>query len=288
MTTSVSWRDCERHPLSAEYPDIAGPEWEQFVANLRKYGNVTNRQITVYEDKILDGWQFYRACVEAELELRFTTLPKGVDPAVFVATVNDTRRHETPETIALRVSKRRERVAVAHADGESTRAIAKREGVSQATVQNDLKAATEQGCSVQPADGKVVGRDGKKRPASMPTQPPAIPAEANPSSAAVGQGSDSPTKTKRRNRGSKNKSRSSKPTYDDRIIADLIRQLESAFQERTAAVGPSPDQTDCLNAMQTLVHKWKHLCGVPADASPVPACMSAAPARQDAVTGKRP
>jgi hypothetical protein len=45
-------------------------------------------------------------------------------------------------------------------------------GIEQ--VQADLKAATEQGCSVEPGGGTVTGRDGRARPAHPPP-PPAPP-----------------------------------------------------------------------------------------------------------------
>jgi hypothetical protein len=87
--------------------------------------------------------------------------------------LNDARRHLTPgdrkQAQARAEELRKERVArVAEAkrQGKSTRTIAEEEGVSQTQVQADLKAATEQGCSVESDSGKVQGKDGKERPAS--------------------------------------------------------------------------------------------------------------------------
>jgi hypothetical protein len=54
-------------------------------------------------------------------------------------------------------------------EGASTRQIAEEAGVSQMQVRKDLEEAyTETPISVEPPDGKVTGRDGKRRPARKP------------------------------------------------------------------------------------------------------------------------
>jgi hypothetical protein len=73
------------------------------------------------------------------------------------------RRHldakELQEARKLRV----ERVAEGRRQGKSQRQLAEEEGVSLPVIQDDLKKATDRGLSVEPGDGKVKGKDGKKR-----------------------------------------------------------------------------------------------------------------------------
>jgi len=162
------WKKLERHPLSAEYPDLPPAAMKRFVENLKEHGVANGRKVTLLDGKVLDGWQLYTACLEAGVKPKFQPLPKGWEPEAYVEAMNDVRRHEDADTRALRAQKRRERVAAARSEGQSLRAIAEAEGVSETQVRNDLKAATAQGCAVEPPDGKVVGKDGKARPAERP------------------------------------------------------------------------------------------------------------------------
>jgi hypothetical protein len=160
--------------------NIEGADWDQFVGSLRVNGIVGDRHITLYEGKVLDGFQLLRACIEADIKPSFQQLPDGIAPETFVEIVNDRRRHEDAETMRRRAQARRERVAAARAEGQSTRAIAEAEGVSQKTVRNDLEALTGEGtqCSTEystqlaPSDGKITGKDGKKRSANRKTKKP--------------------------------------------------------------------------------------------------------------------
>ena len=54
--------------------------------------------------------------------------------------------------------------------GKSLRAIASAVsgGVSLGTVQSDLKKAVEMGLDIDPEGGSVIGRDGRRQPASKP------------------------------------------------------------------------------------------------------------------------
>ena len=62
------------------------------------------------------------------------------------------------------------RVAAMRKAGKSLRAIATAvgDGVSLGTVQDDLKKAVEMGLDIEPKGGSVMGRDGRRRPASRP------------------------------------------------------------------------------------------------------------------------
>jgi len=132
------WKNLNRHPLSSEYGDITGPEWQQFVATLKAKGIIANRRICLHEGKILDGWQLYRACVEADVKPIFMPLPKGVTAEEYVEIANDHRRHEDAGKRSARAEARRQRVAAARADGQSLRSISESENVSESQVRRDL------------------------------------------------------------------------------------------------------------------------------------------------------
>lgn len=57
--------------------------------------------VTLYEDKVLDGRNRYRACKLAGVEPKFRQLPKGQDPLKFVLSANVHRRHLTESQRAL-------------------------------------------------------------------------------------------------------------------------------------------------------------------------------------------
>jgi hypothetical protein len=169
------WKALERHPLSADYVNIDGPQWEAFVGALRLHGILNDRKITLAPDaddggklKVLDGWQLLRGCVEADIKPTFQQLPDGVAPDVFVEVMNDRRRHEDAETTRKRAEARRQRVAELRRQGQSLPVIAAQEEVSVAQVQRDLDkvGSTLPGGKVEPQNGQVTGRDGKKRTAS--------------------------------------------------------------------------------------------------------------------------
>lgn len=169
----------ERHPLSAEYPDITGRTWERYVANLREHGIVGDRKVTLCEGKVIDGWQLYRACLEAHIEPSFAELD-GIEPARFVETMNDLRRHETQEQAMRRADARREAIVADRRDGKSLRAIAEEHGVSESQVRRDIEAAsTAPGGAVEPEGGKVTGKDGRTRTAAPAKKDPA-PVDATP------------------------------------------------------------------------------------------------------------
>ena len=53
----------ERHPLSALWGDIPGEQFEEMVEEFKR--QPTRQMITLYEDRILDGWHRYRMSLEA-------------------------------------------------------------------------------------------------------------------------------------------------------------------------------------------------------------------------------
>jgi hypothetical protein len=175
--TVDNWKELERHPLSAAYEDLKGRAWKSFVETVREHGVINSRYIMLHEGMVIDGWQLLRACVEADVEPWFEklTLPPGMTAEEWVETVNDQRRHETPEKVSDRVAKRRERIAAARQEGQSTRTIAEAEGISHTQVNRDLEASTGTGVPVEPESGKVTGQDGRQQPATKPAKPAKTP-----------------------------------------------------------------------------------------------------------------
>lgn len=81
------------------------------------------------------------------------------------------RRNLTAEEMAENRSERIDRVVGARVNGQSVRTIAEEEGVSIATIQRDLETATVSGDTVTPPDGKIIGKDDRKQPATKPEKP---------------------------------------------------------------------------------------------------------------------
>ena len=84
----------ERHELSEKWGDMPAKEFRDLVEDVRKNGVL--HPVTLYEGKVLDGWQRYRAALEAGVECPAQDYT-GDDPAGFVITANHVRRHLTPE-----------------------------------------------------------------------------------------------------------------------------------------------------------------------------------------------
>lgn len=164
LSTAVSrnWRELERHPASAIYPDLSGQAWKDFTESVNS-GMRKHHVVTIHENKVLDGWQLQRACVELNVKPTYAQFPESDDAEAFVEAVNDHRRHETQEKATERIEKRRKRVAERRLNGESLRTIAKEEGISKSQVVEDLKASGVQDCT---PEGKVTGTDGKQQAAT--------------------------------------------------------------------------------------------------------------------------
>jgi hypothetical protein len=168
----------QRHPLSAEYGDITGPAWDEFVEFLKKRGVRRNRKVIIHEGQVLDGWQLYNGCLEAGIAPPLEEYDDDLDVREFVDMTNF-RRHETEEMQRARRVNRRQRIVEQRAAGESLRSIAAANGVSVSQVQKDLAQAeadegVHQGTPERngqrvhqstPAETEVVkGRDGKTYP----------------------------------------------------------------------------------------------------------------------------
>ncbi len=168
------WKDLERHPLSAEYPDITGRVREECIESLKRYGIINDRPIVIHEGKIIDGWQLLQWCKEADIAPHIVplVLKNGLTVEKWVELTNDHRRHEPYSRVLRRVEERRKRVVHLRDEGKSTREIAELENVSQTTVLHDLESGEH---PQSPENGEisngvpktsVKGKDGRTYPKS--------------------------------------------------------------------------------------------------------------------------
>jgi N6-adenosine-specific RNA methylase IME4 len=80
----------EYHQLASLFPLIDGAEFDDLVADISEHG--LHEAIVVYEGKILDGRNRFRACEAAGVEPTYTVY-QGDDPISFVISLNLRRRH---------------------------------------------------------------------------------------------------------------------------------------------------------------------------------------------------
>lgn len=157
------------HEFAEEYPLMSEYDLGRMIQGMTQHGYDESFPIVKFKGKILDGRNRWLAAQEANVKPTFTTFSGTEDEArIFVQTANEERRHLAGEWLKKRREERIARVAAAREEGQSIRTIAATEGVSPKTIQEDIKTATVEGYTVDPPDGKVESKDGRKRPASKP------------------------------------------------------------------------------------------------------------------------
>jgi len=102
-TKPRTFHDLTHHPLAEIFPLMEGEEFDALVKDIEDNG--LREPITLYEDKILDGRNRYRAVVKAKLQFKLKDENfrpyTGSDPLGFVVSANLHRRHLTESQRAL-------------------------------------------------------------------------------------------------------------------------------------------------------------------------------------------
>jgi hypothetical protein len=153
------------HPLASLFPLMNGTKFDELVADIKARG--LREQITLYQGKVLDGRNRYRACLKLKLApqvdlftgtgCEFTQFDGDDDDArAYVISKNICRRH-------LTAKQRRDLLVklVAAQPEKSDRAIAAEAKVDHHQVARARKKAEATGTKV-PVE-KRTGADGKKR-----------------------------------------------------------------------------------------------------------------------------
>ena len=78
------------HPLAKLFPLLEGEEFDALVSDIKSNGQ--REPIVLFEGKVLDGRNRYRACMRARIKPIFKTY-RGADPLAFVISLNLKRRH---------------------------------------------------------------------------------------------------------------------------------------------------------------------------------------------------
>lgn len=180
------------HPLADIFPLMEGEEFDALVADIRANGLREN--IVLYDGKILDGRNRYRACLAADVNPEFDDRVAGDswigDPAAYVISANIRRRHLTAEQkrelIARLVKAQPER------SNNATAKLAKVDDKTVAKVRRELEARSEIPNVATHTDTK-----GRKQPARK-AKTEAVIATRDETSAAEGNGSDPETSAARR------------------------------------------------------------------------------------------
>ena len=90
----------EQHELSKAFPPMEEERFQDLKDSIEIVGLLD--PITIYEEKVIDGWHRYNACLAVSMPHAEVDLPDDVDPVDFVRAKNGpSRRHMTPSQLAL-------------------------------------------------------------------------------------------------------------------------------------------------------------------------------------------
>ena len=235
----------EAHPMAEAYPLMDGEAFEALKADVAAHGQ--RNPIWLYEGKILDGRNRYRACVELGIEPRCEEYV-GDDPGGFVESQNDLRRHEDKETVRRR---RAERVRALRAEGKSQREIAEAVGVSQKQVWNDLHREVTTESSPEPDPPPPVP---EPTPAAEPeAEPEEIPPPAEPARVTGRDGKQYPARKPRKAAGRE----PARPALSEREKKLRGMALEAAEQAINALRGIGRDNPGRKDAFQVVFNFMK-------------------------------
>jgi hypothetical protein len=87
----LDWKDIGFHPAADLFPMIEGKDFDDLVADIKANG--LQEPITLCNDKILDGRNRYRACIEAGISADFKPKWGNQSPVDYVLSLNLHRRH---------------------------------------------------------------------------------------------------------------------------------------------------------------------------------------------------
>ncbi|MGE0210328.1 MAG: hypothetical protein AB7S41_01390 [Parvibaculaceae bacterium] len=91
----------ERHPLAIELiPPMSDEQREEVKGSIAGHGMI-DPVVTLYEGKIIDGWERYQLCLELKETPRIVDLPEDMDPVVFLTAKNFMRKQVTKTQRAM-------------------------------------------------------------------------------------------------------------------------------------------------------------------------------------------
>jgi len=128
----------ERHPISADFPQMEGDRFDLLVESIRRRGYDSNEPITLFQGKVLDGWNRYRAALQTGVEPDITVFDGSFEEAVNYSLDKNTARRQLTkgqEAYALLRMNRQLPEALRMSDA----AILRRCGGSTATLVNARK-----------------------------------------------------------------------------------------------------------------------------------------------------
>src|SRR2546426_3884837 len=85
-------KSLEDHPLAGIFPLLERDEFARLKEDIQNHG--LRESITLFQGKILDGRNRYRACLETGMQVR-TREFSGGDPAAYVVSLNLADRKST-------------------------------------------------------------------------------------------------------------------------------------------------------------------------------------------------
>jgi hypothetical protein len=113
------------HPLADLFPLMEGADLDALIADIRANGLC--EPIVMFEDKILDGRNRWRACKKAGVEPKFREY-RGNDPLAYIISLNLQRRHLNESQRAMVTAKIATMPQGARSDLASIEAMSQRAG----------------------------------------------------------------------------------------------------------------------------------------------------------------